>query len=74
VFPIALWEEAALTAFVSQAGGPVKILALSRSPSPVKLAELRATRISYGSVLHRYAMDLFSDSLSTLAAGAAVDV
>lgn len=68
VFPIALWEERALTAFVAEAGGPVNILALPRAPSLDRLATLAVARVSYGSLLHKQAMEQFSGFLASLAA------
>ena len=72
VYPIALWEADALAAFVSEARGPVNILATARAPSLAELAELGVARVSYGSLLHRQAMEQFKSSLTSLAAGAAV--
>lgn len=70
VFPIALWEREALSAFTAQAPGPVNILALPRAPSVAQLAELGVARISYASFLHRAAMEQFSRALEPLAATA----
>jgi 2-methylisocitrate lyase-like PEP mutase family enzyme len=69
VYPIALWEADALAAFVSQAGGPVNVLAIERAPSPAELAELGVARISYGSLLHRQTLEHFRSILASLAAG-----
>jgi 2-methylisocitrate lyase-like PEP mutase family enzyme len=68
VFPILLWEADNLRTFVSEAPGPVNILAIPRAPSPAELAELGVARISYGSLLHRDLMDQFSGLLGSLAA------
>jgi 2-methylisocitrate lyase-like PEP mutase family enzyme len=70
VFPIALWEEDALQAFVSDAPAPVNVLKTPRAPSLPELAELGVARISYGSLLHRDAMEQFSGVLQSIAAEA----
>jgi 2-methylisocitrate lyase-like PEP mutase family enzyme len=67
VFPIVLWEQGALRTFVSEARGPVNILAVPQAPPLVELAELGVARVSYGSLLHREAMQRFSDALGALA-------
>jgi hypothetical protein len=41
VYPIGLWQADALAAFVSDAPGPVNILAIPRAPSHAELAERR---------------------------------
>jgi 2-methylisocitrate lyase-like PEP mutase family enzyme len=68
VFPIALWEEDALQAFVSVAPAPVNVLKTPRAPSLPELAKLGVARISYGSLLHRDAMEQFSGVLRSIAA------
>ncbi len=55
--------------FISEAGGPVNILAIPNAPSVSELAELGAARISYGGLLHWQAMEQFRDSLASLAPG-----
>jgi 2-methylisocitrate lyase-like PEP mutase family enzyme len=70
VFPIALWKADALAAFVSQTPGPVNVLALDGAPSLAELAELGVARVSYGTLLHREAMDRFGRTLASLAAAA----
>ena len=72
VFPIALWEPGALATFISQAPCPVNVLGLPRAPSLGELGELGAARVSYGSLLHREAMEQFGRVLAELAADAAV--
>jgi 2-methylisocitrate lyase-like PEP mutase family enzyme len=67
VYPIALWERPALAAFLSEAGGPVNVLASERAPSLAELAGLGAARVSYGTRLHREAMDGFRAALRELA-------
>jgi 2-methylisocitrate lyase-like PEP mutase family enzyme len=70
VFPIALWEHEALAAFTAQAPGPVNVLGLDRAPSLAGLAELGVARVSYGTLLHREAMQQFGHALAALAAEA----
>jgi 2-methylisocitrate lyase-like PEP mutase family enzyme len=68
VFPIGLWEEDALRSFTAEAPGPVNVLALPQAPSLAELAELGIARVSYGSLLHRAAMERFGRELASLAA------
>jgi 2-methylisocitrate lyase-like PEP mutase family enzyme len=68
VFPIALWERAPLADFTSRAPGPVNILKTPRAPSLAELAGLGVARISYGSLLHRQAMQQFTGVLTSLGA------
>lgn len=67
VYPIALWESDAVTRFVSEAPGPVNVLKSPRSPSIAQLSELGVARISYGSLLHREAIEWFGRVLRELA-------
>jgi 2-methylisocitrate lyase-like PEP mutase family enzyme len=67
VYPIALREPEAVRTFVSEAGGPVNILALPQAPSLVELAELGVARISWGTLLHRESMEQFKQRLESLA-------
>jgi 2-methylisocitrate lyase-like PEP mutase family enzyme len=71
VFPIALWERDALRRFVTDAPGAVNVLAIPRAPSVAELARLGVARISYGTLLHRDAMQRFGDSVAALARDAA---
>lgn len=71
VFPIALWEEDALQAFLAHAPAPVNILRTPRAPAFPELAELGVARISYGSLLHRETMEQFGGALRSIAAEAA---
>ena len=66
VFPIALWENEALRTFVPDAPAPVNVLK-TRAPSLPELAELGVARISYGSLLHRDAMDQLGGVLRSIA-------
>jgi len=67
VFPIALWENDALRAFVAEAPAPVNVLKTPRAPSLSELAKLGVARISYGSLLHRDAMEQFAGVLRSIA-------
>jgi 2-methylisocitrate lyase-like PEP mutase family enzyme len=67
VYPIALREHEAVRTFVSEAGGPVNILALPQAPSVAELAELGVARISWGSLLHRETMEQLGRRLASLA-------
>jgi 2-methylisocitrate lyase-like PEP mutase family enzyme len=69
VFPIVLWEADALGAFISRAPGPVNILKIPPAPSLAELAELGVARVSWGSLLHREALEQFGRTLATLASG-----
>jgi 2-methylisocitrate lyase-like PEP mutase family enzyme len=71
VYPIGLWEAAAVRAFVSEAGGPVNILALPQAPSVAELAEVGVARVSYGGLMYRRAMEQFAEALAALPRGAA---
>ena len=68
VFPILLHEADALQTFTSGASGPVNVLALPVAPSLNELAELGVARVSYGTLLHRQAMERFGEALGSLAA------
>jgi len=56
VFPIGLWEDEALARFVAEAPGPVNVLRIPPAPPLARLSELGVARISYGTLLHRDAM------------------
>jgi 2-methylisocitrate lyase-like PEP mutase family enzyme len=66
VYPIALADHATLGEFVSAAGGPVNVLASPKAPSLAELADLGVARVSYGSLLHRHAMEEFKRSLTAV--------
>jgi 2-methylisocitrate lyase-like PEP mutase family enzyme len=66
VFPIFLWDAAALATFIPEAAGPVNILALPRAPSLSELTELGVARVSYGSLLHRQTMEHLDSLLASL--------
>lgn len=67
VYPIALRERDAVRTFVSQAGGPVNLLALPQAGPVAELAELGVARISWGSLLHRESIEQFQQRVSVLA-------
>jgi 2-methylisocitrate lyase-like PEP mutase family enzyme len=71
VFPIALREPAALTAFVAQSSAPVNVVRIPGALSIAELAELGVARISYASFLHRAAMKQFADTLAAIGREAA---
>jgi 2-methylisocitrate lyase-like PEP mutase family enzyme len=68
VFPIAIWETDAMRAFVSDTPAPVNVLKTPPAPSLPELAELGVARISYGSLLHRDAMEQLGGVLASIAA------
>ena len=69
VYPIALWEADAVSAFVSAAGGPVNILAIPRAPSLAELAKAGVARVSYGGLLYRNTMEQFAGFLAGVPRG-----
>jgi 2-methylisocitrate lyase-like PEP mutase family enzyme len=66
VYPIVLAERDALNRFVSEAGGPVNILALPHAPSVDELAALGVARVSYGSLLYRQTLAQFEREVAAL--------
>jgi 2-methylisocitrate lyase-like PEP mutase family enzyme len=68
VYPIGLADREALSAFVSQAGGAVNVLARPEAPPLAELADLGVARVSYGSLLHRRTMEQFELALAALGA------
>jgi 2-methylisocitrate lyase-like PEP mutase family enzyme len=68
VYPIFLREADALATFVSEAPGPVNVLAFAEVPSLGELAEMGVARVSYGSLLHRLTMDAFASTLASIPA------
>jgi 2-methylisocitrate lyase-like PEP mutase family enzyme len=64
VYPILLHERDAIAAFVAAVDGPVNILALPKAPPIEALAELGVARVSYGSLLHRRAMQQLAEFLA----------
>jgi 2-methylisocitrate lyase-like PEP mutase family enzyme len=67
LFPIVLWERDALAAFISEARGPVNVLRIPPAPPIAELADMGVARVSYGSLLHRGAMEQFARLLGSLA-------
>jgi 2-methylisocitrate lyase-like PEP mutase family enzyme len=66
VYPIALFERDALTAFIADAGVPVNALASPRAPEVVDLARLGVARISWGGLLYHAAMEGFAEAIQPL--------
>jgi 2-methylisocitrate lyase-like PEP mutase family enzyme len=67
VYPIALWQEDALRAFLSEADGPVNVVRLPTGMPPLaKLAALGVARVSWGPFLFRDAMARFDEELAAL--------
>jgi 2-methylisocitrate lyase-like PEP mutase family enzyme len=67
VFPIALWETAALRRFMSDIGGPVNVVRLPQGePSLAELAALGVARVSWGPFLYRDAIARFEEQLTSL--------
>jgi 2-methylisocitrate lyase-like PEP mutase family enzyme len=66
VYPIALWETAALRHFSSEVSGPVNVVRLPQAPSLAELAALGIARVSWGPFLYRDAMARFEDQLASL--------
>jgi 2-methylisocitrate lyase-like PEP mutase family enzyme len=65
VYPIFLFQDEAVGAFVEAVGGrPVNILALPNAPALDRLAELGVARLSYGTLIHQRSM---ADLAATLA-------
>ncbi len=57
VFPILLHEPDAISEFVQAVQAPVNILATPTAPPVARLAELGVARVSFGSLIHRRAME-----------------
>src|SRR4051812_19067820 len=66
VYPIVLWETAALRRFTSDFGGPVNVARVPQAPSLAELAALGVARVSWGPFLHREAMARFEEQLAAL--------
>ena len=66
VYPIGLWETAALQRFISAVRGPVNVARLPQAPSPAELADLGVARVSWGPLLYWDAMAHFADQLGSL--------
>jgi len=66
VFPIMLTDEGLIGRFVAEAGAPVNILAVPDGPSLPRLAEIGVARVSFGSGLHRRALQAVAGFLHEL--------
>jgi 2-methylisocitrate lyase-like PEP mutase family enzyme len=67
VYPIALWEEDALRAFLPQVDSPVNVVRLPTGTPPLaELAALGVARVSGGPFLFRSAMARFDEELAAL--------
>jgi 2-methylisocitrate lyase-like PEP mutase family enzyme len=67
VYPIALWEEDALRAFLSQVDSPVNVVRLPTGTPPLaELAALGVARVSWGPFLFRSAMARCDEELAAL--------
>jgi 2-methylisocitrate lyase-like PEP mutase family enzyme len=66
VYPIALWEAAALRHFTSETRGPVNVMRLPQTPSLAELAALGVARVSWATLLHLDAMAHFEAQLASL--------
>jgi 2-methylisocitrate lyase-like PEP mutase family enzyme len=66
VYPIALWQADALSAFTAESPLPVNALRIPPAPPLDELAELGVARISYGGLLHHEAMEDFGRVLASL--------
>jgi len=64
VYPITLSDRGALRRFVTEAGGPVNVLA--NAGSVAELGELGVARISHGALLYRQTIEQFARSLNAL--------
>ena len=66
VYPIALWETAALHRFTAGAHGPVNVACLPQMPALAELAAAGVARVSWGPFLYRDAMARFTEQLAAL--------
>ena len=66
VYPIVLWEEDALRAFLSEITAPVNVTRLPQAPSLAQLAALGVARVSWAVLLYREAMARFAEQLASL--------
>ena len=68
VYPIFLREADAIATFVSEAPGPVNVLAIADAPSLPDLAKMGVARVSYGSLLHRLTIEALTQTLASIPA------
>jgi 2-methylisocitrate lyase-like PEP mutase family enzyme len=66
VYPIVLWEPAALQSFVPEVRGAVNVVRMPPTPSLAELAALGVARVSWGHFLYLDAMARFADHLASL--------
>ena len=66
VYPIALSEAGALSAFMSEVGGPVNVIPLAQAPPLAELAALGVARVSWATLLYRQAIARFEEQLASL--------
>lgn len=69
VFPILLSDDADIATYVREVPGPVNIMARSSTPGLARLGELGVARISFGSGLHRLALEALHLAADRLHAG-----
>jgi 2-methylisocitrate lyase-like PEP mutase family enzyme len=67
VYPIMLSHADTIAAFVRAVQAPVNILALPQAPSIAQLAELGVARVSFGTLIHRRAMQELTTILTDMA-------
>jgi 2-methylisocitrate lyase-like PEP mutase family enzyme len=66
VYPICLWETAALRRFMSEFSGSVNLTRMEEGPAIAELAELGAARVSWALLLYWDAMARFKEQLDSL--------
>jgi 2-methylisocitrate lyase-like PEP mutase family enzyme len=66
VYPIGLWEPAAVHTYISQVERPVNVIRLPQGLSVAELAELGVARVSWGPLLQHTAIAQFADQLASL--------
>ena len=66
VYPIALWQAEALSAFTSEAPVAVNALRIPPAPPLAELAEMGVARVSYGGLLHHQTMERFATELESV--------
>lgn len=69
VFPIMLADDAGVAAYVRGVPGPVNIMATHASPNLKRLAEIGVARITFGSGLHRIALEAVESAAARVKAG-----
>ena len=69
VFPIFLGDEAMIRALVDRLKAPINVLVKRDAPSLARLRELGVARATFGSGIHRVAMDLVTVLAGEMAKG-----